>query len=298
MNTQTNAMPESHSAPQPLPETRPFYWSVRRELWANRSVYIAPLAIAGISLLGFLAATIGRSLSTPDLALRRSILEEPYHFSTALVMGAAFIAALFYCLEALHAERLDRSILFWKSLPVSDLTTVLSKMSIPFLVVPALAYVITLGLHWIMLLLSSAILFRSGLSAGALWTQVEMLDMQLLYHLFTVHVLWYAPIYAWTILVSGWARRAVFLWVGLPPLAIFALEKFAFNTMHFAAWLLYRFSGPQVFEFPDAHSGAMHSMVHMNLATFLSTPGLWTGFVMAGIFLAAAVRLRRYQGPV
>jgi ABC-2 type transport system permease protein len=298
MNPQTNPMPESHSAPERLRETRPFYWSVRRELWANRSLVIAPLAVAGIALLGFLVATIGRSLSTPDLTLRRSILEEPYHFSTALVMGAAFIAALFYCLEALHAERLDRSILFWKSLPVSDLTTVLSKMSIPFLVVPAVAYIITLGLHWIMLVLSSAILLKSGLSTGALWAQVEMFDTQLLYHLFTVHVLWYAPIYAWIILVSGWARRAVFLWVGLPPLAIFALEKFAFNTMHFAAWLQYRFSGPQAFDFPDASSGAMHSMVHMNLANFLSAPGLWTGFVMAAIFTAAAVRLRRYQGPV
>jgi ABC-2 type transport system permease protein len=298
LTTQSNTMIESHGTSEHLPKTRPFYWSVRSELWANRSLFIAPLAVAGIALLGFLVATIGRSLSTPDLTLRRSILEEPYHFSTALVMGAAFIAALFYCLEALHAERLDRSILFWKSLPVSDLTTVLSKMSIPFFVVPALAYVITLGLHWIMLVLSSAILLRSGLSAGALWGQVEMFDMQLLYHLFTVHVLWYAPIYAWMILVSGWARRAVFLWVGLPPLAIFALEKFAFNTMHFASWLQYRFSGPQMFEFPDAHSNAMHSMVHMDLANFLSAPGLWTGFVMAAIFLAAAVRLRRYQGPV
>jgi ABC-2 type transport system permease protein len=301
MNTQSNFAPEAPSSPDTtgaiLSETRPFYWSLWRELWANRFLYTAPLAVAGIALLGFLVATIGRSLSTSDLTLRRSILEEPYHFSTALVMGAAFVVGLFYCLEALHSERLDRSILFWKSLPVSDLTTVLSKMSIPLLVVPALAFVITLGMHWIMCLLGSAVLLGSGFSVAELWMRVDKFDTQLLYHLFTVHVLWYAPIYAWIILISGWARRAVFLWVGLPPLAIFALEKFAFNTTHFGGWLMYRFSGPQMFEFPGP-GNVMHPMVHGDFLRFLSTPSLWTGFVMAAIFLTASVRLRRYQGPV
>jgi ABC-2 type transport system permease protein len=303
MNPQSNAVPDSPLdaqgiAPAAMAATRPMYWSVRRELWENRSIYIAPLAVAGFALLGFLIATIGRSLSTPDLAERRTILEEPYSFATALIMAAAFIVGLFYCLEALHGERRDRSILFWKSLPVSDLTTVLSKASIPFVILPALAFVVTVATHLIMLLLSTAVLQGSGLSVAALWARVWLFQMQLLYHLVTVHVLWYAPIYAWLLLVSGWARRAAFLWAGLPPLAIFIIEKLAFNTSHFAALLKYRFSGPEELVFTEPGSFTLHPMMHLNLGKFLGTPGLWTGLLVAAIFLAAAVRLRRYQGPI
>jgi ABC-2 type transport system permease protein len=303
MNTQSNAVPDSPLgaqgfAPAAMSATRPMYWSVRRELWENRSIYLAPLAVAGFALVGFLIATIGRSLSTPDLTQRRTILEEPYSFATALIMGAAAIVGLLYCLEALHGERRDRSILFWKSLPVSDLTTVLSKASIPFVILPGLAFVVTVATNLIMLLLSTAVLKGSGLSAAALWAQLWSFQMELLYHLVTVHVLWYAPIYAWLLLVSGWARRAAFLWAGLPPLAIFIIEKLAFNTSHFGALLRYRFSGPEELVFTEPGSFALHPMMHLDLGKFLSTPGLWTGLLVAAIFLAAAVRLRRYQGPI
>src|ERR1700691_2643583 len=177
MNTQSNAMPDSPLgaqgfAPAAMSATRPMYWSVRRELWENRSIYLALLAVAGFALVGFLIATIGRSLSTPDLTERRTILEEPYSFATALIMGAATIVALLYCLEALHGERRDRSILFWKSLPVSDLTTVLSKASIPLIVLPLLSFAIVVATQLIMLLLSSLVLRGSGLSVATLWTPV------------------------------------------------------------------------------------------------------------------------------
>jgi ABC-2 type transport system permease protein len=303
MNTQSNAVPDSPLgaqgfAPAAMSATRPMYWSVRRELWENRSIYLAPLAVAGFALVGFLIATIGRSLSTPDLIPRRTILEEPYSFATALIMGAAAVVGLLYCLEALHGERRDRSILFWKSLPVSDLTTVLSKASIPFIILPGLAFVVTVATNLIMLLLSTAVLKGSGLSAAVLWAQLWSFQIELLYHLVTVHVLWYAPIYAWLLLVSGWARRAAFLWAGLPPLAIFIIEKLAFNTSHFGALLRYRFSGPEELVFTEPGSFALHPMMHLDLGKFLSTPGLWTGLLVAAIFLAAAVRLRRYQGPI
>ena len=157
-------------------------------------------------------------------------------------MGTTFIVGMFYCLDALHGERRDRSILFWKSLPVSDLTTVLSKASIPLVVLPLLTFAITVATQLIMLLLSSAVLLGSGLSVATLWTQLSLFQMSLmlLYHLVTVHALWYAPIYGWLLLVSAWARRAPFLWAALPLLAIGVVEKIAFNTSHFAAMLGYR----------------------------------------------------------
>ena len=156
-----------------------------------------------------------------------------------LIMATTLVVGVFYCLDALHGERRDRSILFWKSLPVSDLTTVLSKASIPLVVLPLLTFAITVVTQLIMLLLSSAVLLGSGLSVATLWTHLPLFQMSLmlLYHLLTVHALWYAPIYGWLLLVSAWARRAPFLWAVLPLLAIGRVEKIAFNTSHFAAML-------------------------------------------------------------
>ena len=221
MNTPSNAIPEpSRESPAPaaISETRRMYWSVRRELWENRSIYIAPLAVAALVLVGFLIATIGRAMATRNLAQRQAVLEEPYTFAMGVIMVTAFIVSIFYSLDALHGERRDRSILFWKSLPVSDLTTVLSKASIPLVLLPLFSFAVVVATEWVMLLLSTTVLLGSGLGAARLWTEVSLSQTMLLYHLVTVHMLWYAPIYAWLLLVSAWARRAAVLWAALPLL--------------------------------------------------------------------------------
>lgn len=305
MNTQSNAVPETPLGPQGIAPivmqaTRPLYWSVRRELWENRSIYIAPLAVAAVTLFGFMIASIGRALSVTDLAQRLHVLEEPFDFSTGVIMAAAFIVAIFYSLDALHGERRDRSILFWKSLPVSDLTTVLSKASIPLLILPLLSFAIVVVTQIIMLLLSMLVLRGSGLSATALWTQPTLFQtwVGLLYHLVTVHILWHAPLYAWLILVSGWARRATFLWAFLPPVAIGVVEKMAFRTSHFFSFLMYRLSGgPEALTMPG-NLPIDSMMTHLTPGRFLATPGLWLGLIVAAAFFAAAVRLRRSQGPI
>ncbi|MGA2646890.1 MAG: hypothetical protein ABSF15_19435 [Candidatus Sulfotelmatobacter sp.] len=194
MKTQSNAVPESllgsqGIAPAAMSATRPMYWSVRRGLWKNRSIYIAPLAVAGITLFGFLIATMGRAMSEANLAQRRAVLEEPFHFAMGVIMTTAFIVGIFYSLDALHGERRDRSILFWKSLPVSDFATVLSKASIPLIVLPLLSFAIVVATQLIMLLLSSLVLLGSALSVAKLWTPVFQKSLVLLYHLLTVHVL-------------------------------------------------------------------------------------------------------------
>jgi ABC-2 type transport system permease protein len=304
MNTQSTAMPESFDsqgiAPAALSATRPMYWSVRRELWENRSIYIAPLAVAAVTLFGFLIATLGRAMSMHDPAQRAAVLTEPNTFAELLIMGTAFIVGLFYCLDALHGERRDRSILFWKSLPVSDLTTVLSKASIPLVVLPLLTFAITVATQFIMLLLSSAVLLGSGLSVATLWTRLALFQMSLmlLYHLVTVHALSYAPIYGWLLLVSGWARRAAFLWAVLPPLTICVVEKIAFNTSHFGAMLGNRMSGGAEGADFTASSVAMDPLTRLAPGRFLTSPGLWLGLAVAAAFLAAAVRLRRERGPI
>src|SRR6266705_1681951 len=251
MSTQSNAMPESPVesqviAPAVISATRRMYWLVRRELWENRSIYIAPLAVAAVILFGFLISTIHlpdkmRAALALDPAKQHELIEQPYSFAALLIMGTTFIVAVFYCLDALHGERRDRSILFWKSLPVSDRTTVLSKASIPLVVLPLLTFAITIGVQLIMLLMSNAALVMNGMSAT---TSAQLPFLQrsamLLYGLI-VMALWHAPIYGWLLLISGWARRAAFLWAFLPLIAIQIFEKIAFGTSYCGALLNYRF---------------------------------------------------------
>src|SRR5258705_4512745 len=184
-------------------------------------------------------------LSSLDPAHQREALAQPYDVSAGLIMAAAFLVSIFYSLDALYGERRDRSILFWKSMPVSDLTTVLAKASIPVVVLPLLSFAITVVTQSIMLLLSSMVLLAGGFSVASLWTQLQLPQvlLMLLYHLVTAHMFWFAPFYAWLLLVSAWARRAPFLWAILPPLAIGIFEKVAFHSSYFFALINNRFSG-------------------------------------------------------
>src|SRR5213595_436717 len=250
----SETVPESAggSAPGYRPAaTRPFSWSVRREVWENRSIYIAPLIVAVVVLFGFLVSTIGlperrQAVLLLDPARARAAIEAPYNMAAIMLILTAFIVGVFYCLDALYGERRDRSILFWKSLPVSDVITVLSKFAVPILILPLLSFVITLATQFLMLVLSSAILAGSGVSIATLWSHVSFLQVSLviLYHLFTVHGLWYAPLYGWLFLVSAWAPRAPFIWAVLPPFVILGVEKIAFNTSLLLSFLQERLLGP------------------------------------------------------
>jgi ABC-2 type transport system permease protein len=288
-----------------MPAPRLLYWSLRRELWENRSIYLAPLGVAAVFLFGFLISLItlpGRMRAASALGplQQHAALKQPYTFAALLIMGAAFFVGFFYCLDALYGERRDRSILFWKSLPVSDLTTVLAKASIPIVILPLISFAITVATQLVMLLLSSAVLLASGLGVAALWRQVPLFHMSLmlLYHLLSVHGIWYAPIFAWLLLVSAWARRAAFLWAVLPPLAIGVIERMAFNTSYFATLLMQRLAGPEALPVKAPGSSPMDAMAHADPGAFLSAPGLWIGLVLAAAFLAAAVRLRRWRDPI
>ena len=303
MNTQSNAMNEFDSpsiAPAALSLTRPLYWSIRRELWENRSIYIAPLAVAGVALFAFTLSSIVGIWERP-LRLNPAQPQAPYDMAAGLMMLTGIVVSVFYCIDALHSERRDRSILFWKSLPVSDVTTVLAKASIPLVILPLLTFAITVAMQWLMLLLSSAVVLGSGSSVATLWTNVSLFRMAwlLLYHILTAHALWAAPIYCWLLLVSGWPRRAAFLWAALPLVAIAGVEQIVFHTWHFAALVWSRLLGaaPTVASTsPDMFP--TDPMTHIALGSFLGNPGLWIGLAVAAAFLAGAVRLRRYQGPI
>ncbi len=314
MSTAPNTMPEAldsqRISPAALPASRLLYWSIRRELWENRSIYIAPLAVACVGMLGFLVGLMGvshsRHAAAPSDAAHQLIaLAMPYSHAAWVLLLTGFIVGVFYSLDALHGERRDRSILFWKSLPVSDLTTVLAKASIPLVVLPVLVYGVSVILQLFMLVVNAAELSMKGGSDATMLGQLPFFQMQLVF-LYGVMVLalWHAPLYAWLLLVSGWARRTTFLWAVLPPLGIAAFERIAFGTSHFGSLLgnrLYGFAAEAfAFHTPDGATIDPHLIPLTQLTPwkFLGSPGLWVGLVFAAVFLAAAVRLRRYREPI
>jgi ABC-2 type transport system permease protein len=312
MNTSSDNTPESagvddpgysSSAPaQSRSSTQPFYWSVRREVWENRSIYVAPLVVAIVVLFGFLISTAGlperrQTVLLLEPAKARAAIEMPYNVAAMMLIFTAFIVGLFYCLDALHSERRDRSILFWKSLPVSDLTTLLSKATIPLVVLPLVTFAIIVATQLVMMLWTSVLLITHGMSPTSTWTNVPLFQgyLVLLYGLVAI-ALWHAPIYGWALLVSGWARRATFLCAVVPLLAIGFFEKITFGTSHFASMLKDRLLGfaPEAFAF-NAHS---INCPQLTPGRYLATPGLWIGLIFAAVFLVAAVRQRRYRGPI
>lgn len=119
------------------------------------------------------------------------------------------------------------------------------------------------------------------------------------YHIVTAHTLWPAPIYCWLLLVSAWAPRAPFFWAVMPPFAVIGLERIVFHTWYFGRLLGDRFIGstsPEAVTKGDAFPTS--PMTHITPGTFLTSPGLWIGLLIAAAFLSAAIRLRRRSGPI
>jgi ABC-2 type transport system permease protein len=310
MNTESNVRQrssvESHGVEAAgTSQMRLFYWSVRRELWENRWIYVGQLAIAAVFLIGFLINMSRwlaemRGLSTSNPRQYWETIALPFNVAAGVMMAALILMSVFYSADALYGERRDRSILFWKSLPVSDLTTVLAKASIPLLVLPLLTLAITFATQAIVLLLSSMVLPANGLSVASLWKELSIFQMwgKLLYHVFLAHALWPFPVYCWLILVSGWARRATLLWAALPVVAIGGIEKLFFHTSHFAEVVGLRLIGSAPIDFSPGEMFPTGPMTHLTPGRFLSAMALWIGLAVAAAFLFAAIRRRRYSEPV
>lgn len=286
-------------------DPRPLYWSIRRELWENRSIYAVPLVVAAVMLFGFAIGTTTlprrmNAASALDAMKQREMVMMPYDVIAGLLVVTAFLVGVFYCLDALHGERRDRSILFWKSLPVSDRVAVLAKVSVPLVVLPAIVFSVAVIAQLMLLLLSNAVLIGNRTGLSMLWANVMFIQstLGLLYSLIAI-ALWHAPIYAWLLLVSALSRRATFLWAVFPLLLIAMFEKLAFNSPHFAYMLRDRVIGWFQYAFDLKKYGQpLDPLTTMTPGTFLAQPGLWIGLLFAAAFLAAAIRLRRNREPI
>ncbi|HKU16633.1 MAG TPA: hypothetical protein VJQ52_19735 [Steroidobacteraceae bacterium] len=306
-------------APRPV---RPFYWSVRRELWENRSLMIAPLVVAGIAVLALVYRALSGQHDLQALAqvppeVQGRIVAFAYGVITWAISAVMHIAVFFYLLDALQGERKDRSVLFWKSMPVSDTTTVLSKLFTALAVSAAIVVAVAIATQLLVLVLLSAIVMIAGVNPAALWSG-ELLQMTLAIIYWQIAVaLWYAPLAAWLLLVSAWAKRVTILWAVFTPVAVALFERVALNTHYVQDAINSRLHDPVVARFMTQGRGAeftvgsegvrtegfnrgfpTHVLDSLDPVGFFTNPWLWVGLVVAAGLVAAAIWMRRYREPI
>jgi ABC-2 type transport system permease protein len=320
-------------------------WLLRREFWEHKGGFVwAPLIAAAImvvlvgGLVGYGVASgkmhgdsisvqvngeevhntsIAKVITPEKRADMASLAANNYIATGAPIFFVLPIVGLFYCLGALYDDRRDRSILFWKSLPISDTDTVLSKLATVLVVAP----LITIGVATAAAL---AILFFAGIATsshgvnlfGAVLTNVNFYLAPLyLVGMLPVYILWALPTAGWLLLVSSWAKSKVFLWaIGVPLFAAVLLKWLDYllgmtsGTTINADWVIENvlhtillglvpgtwFMNAHDLPMPTHRGVDMMTMVSYSWST-LAKPALWAGVVAGVAMIAGAIRLRRWR---
>lgn len=313
-------------------------WLIRRELWEHKGAFIwAPLAVAAALILllggGFVYAltssafhiqTNGQQLITiegvpPDMLARAAALAASSYLAvTAPLFLVLPLVAFFYCLAALHDDRRDRSILFWKSLPISDQQTVLSKAAVALVVAPLLTVAIGIGTALILLVLGLVASAIKGVNliAPVLANVDFYLSPLYLLAFLPLYALWALPTVGWLLLVSSWARSKVFLWaVGVPLVALALLAWFDFLVGRFSGLgLNIKWFGEEVVArvlgglFPGIWFGEIDQsrlaelkgglngpmLLAISYRT-LASPAVWIAAAAGCAMMAGAIQLRRWR---
>jgi ABC-2 type transport system permease protein len=279
-------------------------WLIRREFWENRAIWMIPAVFGGLLLVSALFGQV----SIPRL----TTAEESYEAAGALllIVGAMFylvmgVYSTWYLMDCLYNDRRDRSILFWKSLPISDATTVLSKLLVGMVIIPlvyfAAADATALIAAFILSIRARASL-GSSLWNGDMWLQAQVLWI---YAIVTTAV-WFLPVAGWLMLVSAWAKRAVMLWAILPPLLLYILERVIFGTQTVGHIIVRRLTAlPSVSfngsKFHWTHDGgvvdnagasAVSIWQLINPSGFFTSAETWTGVAVGVVLIVAAIQLR------
>jgi ABC-2 type transport system permease protein len=295
-----------------------FCWLLKRELWENRSFAVVPAVIAGLALC-FMLLGVAQSFDHPDagahirdhfrlddvtpekryLAMKLGMMTTAIPFNVVMLVLIAV-----YLLDSLYGERRDRSILFWKSLPVSDAAVVLSKLATAVLVAPMITLAAVAVAQLGVLTIASIGFLRLGLEGwGWMWNPLGWLSgwAALAYgYLLLMAVL--LPYLAWLLLASVWARRAPLLWAAVPPLALVILEQLFLGTGRVRQWVFGHMGNllPRTFNLPTIDlwnhvPGEQTETAIQPGLEFFVEPAVLVGLLIAGLFMATAIRLRRYR---
>ena len=294
---------------------------MKREFWEHRSIWVTPLAIASIIVLGTLTALMfaGDFAKELDVAIfgaqniagdmeRRAMLTGFFVGPLPLFALGLGILTIFYALDSLYAERKDKSILFWRSLPVTDAETVISKLLTALIIVPAVTIAAIIATHIVNLVVASIWVSMKGGSAGTLiWGSVALVDnwfaaIIVIYCM----AIWMAPFLGWFLFVSAWTKRAPLLMAFLPLILIPMIEGIFFRSAHFAEAVWGRL--PQIPLFSGVDFEAMFDDDRMHLEAdmisllapvdfgkFVTDIDTWIGIVVCGLLTTAAIYVRRYR---
>lgn len=196
---------------------------IRREIWEHRSIYVTPTAIASIVSLSVLAMLVFASGFAKELDVaifgasnlagegeRKAALTAFFVGTSWLFLVGLAILTVFYSLDSLYGERKDKSILFWRSLPVTDAETVISKLLTAVFVIPVVAVMGIIVTHLVNLIITSIWVSMKGGDAGLLiWGSVPLFDNWVAAFIVLVGSgIWMSPFIAWFLFVSAWTKRA------------------------------------------------------------------------------------------
>ena len=285
-----------------------FVWLIRREFWENRAIWTLPAGIGAALILGALFGRIDIVASTTPEQTR--IVGGFVLFAFGVTFFAVMsLYSTWYLLDCLYADRKDHSVLFWKSLPISDTASVLAKLCTGLIVIP-LVYFLAADVTTLLLAFIISVRARNSF-ASALWQPDVWLQLQALWsYLIVTTAIWYLPFAGWLIVVSAWARRAVMLWSVMPLLAAYLLERWFLGTHYVGTQLVDRTLGyiPRAFHDFSDRRGWVSTIVDNDTISlpdsvwrmldpvgFLSSPATWLGaaFGAALVFVAIQLRLRR-----
>jgi len=296
---------------------------IRRELWEHRAIYVMPLVIG--LLVSLMSITGEVAVSGFDHAVDIGILgatnlgdNERSAAITVLMISlsstfifAMWILTIFYSLDALYAERKDRSILFWRSIPSTDFETVLSKLLTALVVIPLVTFAVIAITHVVVLLITSVWLGARGANAWhLLWSAAPFFDNWTATLVFLLALpLWLSPFVGWFLFVSAFTKRSPMLMAALPIAILPMLEGIIFETTVFVEAFFVRSVKMPLFHGLDNldllfQEGEDFSMVGdaslsllslLDLGRFFGSPGLWLGIVVCGLFTTAAIYVRRYR---
>jgi ABC-2 type transport system permease protein len=282
-----------------------YVWLVRREFWERRAIWIVPAAISGALIL---VALFGRTQIITDVPLESPFVGRVYLGLTgALFITIMMLYSTLYLLDCLYDDRRDRSVLFWKSLPISDTDTVLSKLIVALFAIPLVAFAAA-DLTSLIVAFIVSVRARSMIG-GALWEGRDWLQMQALwiYVIFTCAV-WYLPVAGWCLMVSAWVKRAPMLWSVLPLLVAYLIERFFLGTHYLAQVIGGRLAGYAAAAFHQnshgsrgpwsADDAANSAWQFMDLSGFVSNPATWVGLVVGAGMVVAAIQLRMRRSEI
>jgi ABC-2 type transport system permease protein len=292
-----------------------FLWLIRREIWEHKAIWVAPAIVIGCLFILMLTGNVHLGPINED---GHFVFEEvPVELQLKLLMivysGLAFvifmvmgIVAFFYALDSLYADRRDRSVLFWKSLPLSDAETVLAKFTTAIVVIPLVALAASLVAQLVTAAGGSARLALEGLSGSLPWQPEALLGGFAVAVLWSVTaMLWYSPVAGYLMLASAWAPRGPFLWAVLPPVGLWILEQVVVGTEHIGDFItgrlfgLYRLLGQQSGGEVNRPGGDLEKIGQVDLLGGLrdvyAAPDMWLGVLAAALLLTGAMWVRRYR---